>query len=111
MMVLSDGSFVLEWRTFRWCGTAPPPCDQQANNLITDGGRAQGSMAPIGGDSAAGSVSASNDPAMVPKGNFVADVSVYQVLTLDLASQTIRLCGPDFTTLAPVAVVDAMPCG
>ncbi len=111
MIVTNDGGFTLEWRTYRWCGAAPPPCDQQANNVITDGGHARGELQPNGLMIATGTVQLTNDPATVATGNFLAEVTEYQVLTLHFATATMTLCGPRFGQLAPPAVLNTRPCG
>jgi hypothetical protein len=111
MAVTDDGGFTLEWRTYRWCGQGPPPCDQQANSVITDGGRAIGRLEPMSATTATGRVTITNDPSAVPAGAFLVDVSEYQVLTLHFATATMTLCGPKFPSLAPAAVISTQPCG
>ncbi len=111
LTVTPDGSFSLEWRTYRSCGQEAPPCDQIVNNLITDGGRAVGMVHAVGARSAVGQVRATNDPAFVPSGSFLADVTSYQLLTLRFPTTTVTLCGRSFATLAPAEVVQTRPCG
>jgi hypothetical protein len=111
MTVVPDGGFSVEWRTYRVCGQDPPPCDQIVNNLLTDGGRAIGTMHATGVRAAAGQVSASNDATVVPAGSFTADVTDYQLLTLRFPSATLVLCGKNFAALAPTRVVRSQPCG
>jgi hypothetical protein len=109
--VTNDGSFILEWRTYRTCGLAPPPCDQQANNLITDGGRATGTLTPVTRTTAVGSIAETNDPITIAPGDFLADATDYELLTLRFASTTMTFCGPKFTEVAPPSVVTTRPCG
>lgn len=111
LRVTPDGSFSLEWRTYRMCGEGPPPCDQIANNLITDGGRAIGTLHAVGARTASGQVTGTNDPAFVPSGTFAADVTDYQLLTLRFPSNTLVMCGKDFEKRAPTQVVQSQPCG
>ena len=111
LTVVPDGSFSVEWRTYRLCGQDAPPCDQIVNNVITDGGRAIGTMHAVGARAAAGQVSATNDATFVPAGSFTADVTDYQLLTLRFRAITLALCGKDFARLAPAQVVHTQPCG
>lgn len=111
LTIVPDGSFSFEWRTYRTCGQDSPPCDQIVNNLITDGGRAIGTMHAVGARAAVGQVSATSDATFVPAGGFTADVTDYQLLTLRFAATTLALCGKSFATLAPAQVVHAQPCG
>ena len=111
LTVTPDGSFSLEWRTYRMCGEGPPPCDQIVNNLITDGGRAIGTLHAAGARSASGQVTGTNDPAFVPIGSFTAEVTDYQLLTLRFPSNTLAMCGKDFEKRAPAQVVQSQPCG
>jgi hypothetical protein len=111
MTISPDGSFNVEWRTYRMCDQYPPPCDQIVNNLITDGGRAIGTMHAVAARSADGRVSATTDATFVPVASFVADVTDYELLTLRFPSTTLALCGNDFARLAPARVAQTQPCG
>jgi hypothetical protein len=111
LTISPDGSFSFGWRTYRTCGQDPPPCDQIVNNVITDGGRAIGTLHAVATRSADGHVSATTDATVVPAGSFVADVTDYQVLTLRFPSTTLTLCGNDFAKLAPGPVARTQPCG
>ena len=111
LTISPDGSFSLEWRTYRTCGQDPPPCDQIVNNLITDGGRAIGTLHSAGARSADGRVSATTDAAFVPAASFVAEVTDYQLLTLRFPSTTLALCGNDCARLAPARIAQTQPCG
>ena len=111
LTISPDGSFSLEWRTYRTCGQDPPPCDQFVNNLIVSGGRAVGTLRAIGSRTAVGQVTATNDPAFAPDGSFLADITDYQLLTLRFPSAALTLCGKSFGTAAPTAVVQTHPCG
>jgi hypothetical protein len=111
LTISPDGSFSLEWRTYRMCGEGPPPCDQIVNNLITDGGRAIGTVRAVGARSASGQVTGTNDPTFAPAGGFTADVTDYELLTLKFSSTTLAMCGKDFATRAPAKVAQSQPCG
>ena len=56
------------WRTYRWCSSAPPPCDDMRDDLITPGGRAAFVVQGAGERWADVDVVDSSDPALVPVG-------------------------------------------
>ena len=56
------------WRTYRWCSSAPPPCDDMRDDLITPGGRAAFVVQGAGERWADVNVVDSSDPASVPMG-------------------------------------------
>jgi hypothetical protein len=111
LKITRDGSFTFAWRTYRFCGQFPPPCDRMVNNSIVDGGQATGTEHAVAARSAAGQVAATNDATVVPAATFVADVTAYQLLTVRFPSITLTLCGADFAKVAPAQVVQADPCG
>jgi hypothetical protein len=87
------------------------PCDQTANNTISSGGRAIGTVRAVAARSATGQVIATNDPTFVPAARFLADLNAYQLLTLRFPSTTVTLCGSSFAKIAPAQVVQSDPCG
>ena len=64
----AQGSGAATWRTYRWCSSAPPPCDDMRDNLITPGGRATFVVHDAGEQWVDIDVVESSDPASVPLG-------------------------------------------
>ena len=83
------------WRTYRTCGTDPPPCDTFRGNAIDSGGHATLLITEQTAATASGRVSASTDPADLPIGPFSLRSAPNAMLTLSpWPGSDYRLCGP-----------------
>ena len=102
--VHDDGTFDIDYRTYRDCDTDPEPCDQVVGDQLFDGGHAEGRLSSGVTPEWHGTLTESNDESVFPRGPVTItkdpDQDLIHVRAGRADDQT--FCGPD--------VVDS-PCG
>jgi hypothetical protein len=111
LVIQRTGDFTVQWRTYRWCGDSPPPCDSTTGDVINDGGHASGRLEPATDRIARGEIAMTNDEGVLPKGPIVLTLADYQILTMHSQAATLTFCGRAFSESAPPDLVAAHPCG
>jgi hypothetical protein len=64
LYVDAAGRFLIRYRTYAWCSSAPPPCDAVNRNVILMGGRSSGLLTRSVNGIATGQITQTNDSAV-----------------------------------------------
>jgi hypothetical protein len=90
------GRGTMLWRTYKTCGTDPPPCDTFRGNTIDSGGHATLLVTKYATETASGRVITSTDQAELPIGQFSLRLAANGMMTLSpWAGSHYPLCGPN----------------
>jgi hypothetical protein len=89
-----SGLASMTWRTYRVCGTDPPPCDTFSGNEIIDGGHATVVLRSTSSTTAAGRVITTTDPATMAIGPISVRVDPVHDKLFVSATGGLAFCGP-----------------